>query len=330
MREIVAVDIGGTHARFALATIDQRRVVSLGPEAVFKTAEFGSLVSAWQAFAGSLGRTLPDAAAIAIASPVEGTFLKLTNCPWVIRRDSIAADLGLVEVSLINDFGAVAHSVAALDETHFHHLCGPQAPLPALGSISVVGPGTGLGVAQLLLRGDGNYEVVESEGGHIDFAPIDSIDDAILLGLRKRFGRVSVERLSSGPGLVNIYEMLARLEGRDAVTLDQVELWAAAMGGDDLQSRLALERFCLCLGAIAGDIALVHGADALVIGGGVGLRLADLLPQSGFEARFTAKGRFAPRMANIPVKIITYPQPGLLGASAAFARGDRAGSSPAL
>lgn len=320
---MVAVDIGGTHARFALATIDDRQKTSIGPEVTFKTAEFGSFVSAWQAFARRVGRTLPDAAAIAIASPVEGTFLKLTNCPWVIRRDSIAADLGIAEVSLVNDFGAVAHAIAALDDKHFGHLCGPQGPLRRRGAISVVGPGTGLGVAQLLLSTDGNYEVVESEGGHIDFAAIDTIDDAILLALRQRFGRVSVERLASGPGLINIYETLARLEGRETPTLTMPELWAKAIGGNDLHATLALDRFCLCLGGIAGDIALVHGAGAVIIGGGLGLRLAELLPLSGFEARFTAKGRFAPRMASIPVKIITYRQPGLLGAAVAFARGDR-------
>ena len=105
---------------------------------------------------------------------------------------------------------AVTHSIAGLDQSHFSHLCGLRVSLPARGSISVVGPETGLGVAQLLVHGNGDYEVIESEGGHIDFAPIDSIDDAILLGRRERYGRVSVERLASGPGMVNIYACAPR------------------------------------------------------------------------------------------------------------------------
>jgi glucokinase len=316
--EIVAVDIGGTHARFAIAEVAQGRVVSLGEAVTMKTAEHASLQTAWEDFGRGLGRPLPAAAGIAVAGPIQGDELKLTNNPWVIRPVLIPAKLGADRYKLVNDFGAVAHAVAQLDMGHFRHLCGEDRPLPAEGVISIVGPGTGLGVAQLLRR-DGRYHVIETEGGHVDFAPLDSLEDQILAQLRKRHRRVSVERVASGMGLTNIYESLAAIEHRDVRFRDEKALWAAAMTGEDSLAAAALDRFCLSLGAVAGDIALAQGAQAVVIAGGLGLRLVDHLSRSGFQGRFIAKGRFERRMDEMPVKIITYPQPGLFGAAAAFA-----------
>jgi len=316
--EIVAVDIGGTHARFALARIAGGRVVSLGPECTLKTAEHASLQTAWEEFGGRSGRALPAAAAIAIAGPPQGEVLKLTNNPWVIRPAALRETLGAERFTLVNDFGAVAHAVAQLPPENFAHLCGPQRDLPAEGVISIVGPGTGLGVAQLLRRG-GHDHVIETEGGHIDFAPVDALEDRILAHLRQSFRRVSVERVASGQGLRNLYEALARIENRPTRYRDETALWQAAMSGEDSLAVAAFDRFCLALGAVAGDIALAQGAEAVVIAGGLGLRLAAHLPKSGFRDRFIAKGRFERRMDEMPVKLITHKQPGLFGAAAAFA-----------
>ncbi|HYG49005.1 MAG TPA: glucokinase [Allosphingosinicella sp.] len=318
MTEIVAVDIGGTHARFAIAEIAGGRVVRVGEDCTLKTADHASLQTAWEAFGAEIGRPLPAAAGIAIAGPVQGELLKLTNNPWVIRPALIPQKLGAERYTLVNDFGAVAHAVAQLGEAHFSHLCGPERPLPGEGVISIVGPGTGLGVAQLIRRG-GAYQAIETEGGHIDFAPLDSLEDRILAQLRTRYRRVSVERVASGMGLTNLYEALAAIEGRDIRFRDEKALWQAAMAGEDSLAAAAFDRFCLSLGAVAGDIALAQGAEAVVIGGGLGRRLAGHLPRSGFRDRFVAKGRFERRMAEMPVKIITYEQPGLFGAAAAFA-----------
>ena len=197
--ELVAVDIGGTHARFALADVDHGRVTSLGDAITLRTAAHASLQTAWEAFGEQLGRALPRATAIAVACPVGGEVLKLTNNPWIIRPALIGDRLGVDRVTLINDFGAVAHAVAHVESEHLRHLCGPDVPLPKQGVISIVGPGTGLGVAQVLRREDRNH-VIETEGGHIDFAPLDGIEDAILARLRQRYRRVSVERIVSGPG----------------------------------------------------------------------------------------------------------------------------------
>jgi glucokinase len=316
--EVVAVDIGGTHARFALAEVEGGQVTRLDEDVTFKTAEHASLQTAWEAFGERLGRSLPPAAGIAFAGPVQGDLLKLTNNPWVIRPALIKPKLGVDAYVLVNDFGAVGHAVARLGEEHFLHLAGPKRPLAEESVVSIVGPGTGLGVAQLVRRGGRNH-VVETEGGHIDFAPLDGLEDRILDQLRKRYRRVSVERIVSGMGLANIHEALAAIEDRSIRHSDDKALWKAALEGGDSLAAAALDRFCLSLGAVAGDLALAHGATAVVIAGGLGLRLADHLPQSGFRDRFIAKGRFERRMEQIPVKLITYPEPGLFGAAAAFA-----------
>jgi glucokinase len=315
--EIAVADIGGTHARFAIAEVDGGRVAALGEPITLKTAEYASLQTAWEAFGARLERPLPRAAGIAVAGPIAGAALKLTNNPWIIRPALIREKLGVERYTLVNDFGAVGYALLHIGDADLAWLCGPEGPLPAEGVTSVVGPGTGLGVAMVMRRG-GHAHVVETEGGHADFAPLDSLEDAILARLRKHYRRVSVERVVSGPALADIYEALAAIEGRAVQAQDDKSLWTAAMDGGDSLAAAALDRFCMSLGAVAGDVALVHGADAVVIAGGLGLRLAKILPRSGFGHRFTAKGRFEGRMAAIPVRVLTHPQPGLLGAAAAF------------
>ena len=321
--KVVAIDIGGTHARFAIAEVDKGRVVNLQPESTYKTAEHASLQLALEAFADEQKEPLPRNAAVAIAGPIHGEVLKLTNNPWIIRPSLIPEKLNMDLYTLVNDFGAVAHAVARCDSEHLRHLCGPEIDLPARGAISVVGPGTGLGVAYVLRTAD-DYHVGETEGGHIDFAPLDPIEDNVLKQLRNRFRRVSAERVVSGPGLNNIYGALANLEERTVAQIDDKSLWTAALLGSDSLAAAALDRFCLSLGAVAGDIALAQGASGVVIAGGLGLRLADHLPRSGFAQRFVAKGWFERMMSDIPVKLITHPQPGLYGAAAAFAQEHRA------
>jgi glucokinase len=319
MTPIVAVDIGGTHARFAIAHIGKGRVTALGEATTLKTAEHASLQTAWEDFAAQQGGSLPRAAAIAVASPIRGDVMKLTNNPWIIRPALIEEKLGVDAFALVNDFEAVGHAVAQAGDEHFIHLTGPDEPLPAEGTISIIGPGTGLGVAHVWRDGS-RYHVQPTEGGHIDYAPLDAIEDALLKSLRQKFRRVSAERVVSGPGIVDIYTALAALEGRAVHAIDDKSLWALGMSGEDSLAAAAVDRFCLALGAVAGDIALAQGGSAVVIAGGLGLRIKDTLLKSGFAERFRAKGRFEGLMASLPVKLITHPQPGLFGAAAAFAR----------
>lgn len=316
---IVAVDIGGTNVRFADAVVERGHVRSLGEAVTFKTGAFPSLERAWQAYGETLDHPLPKGVAISFAGPVHGDVLKLTNSPWVIRPALVKQALGVDRITLINDFAAVGHTVAHVAPEHLRHICGPDRPLPELGTISIVGPGTGLGVAHVLRQDGGAYHVAETEGGHVEFAPLDALEDMIAQSLRSRFGRVSAERIVSGLGLNNLYDVLFERESDPGRRHRDDELWIAALAGDDRIAVAALERFCLSLGAVAGDIALAQGGAAVVIAGGIGFRLADRLAASGFPFRFAAKGRFQTFMEQLPVKALIHPQPGLLGAAAAFA-----------
>lgn len=316
---LVSIDIGGTHARFALAEISAGTVTQLGDATTLKTADHASFQTAWEEFGRIMGRRLPRAAAIAIAGPVTGDVIKFTNNPWIIRPAMIKEKLNVDRFTLVNDFEAVGYAVVQAGEDHFITLTGPDAPLPTQGTISILGPGTGLGVAHVW-RGVGACHVQATEGGHIDFAPLDAIEDAILARLRKRYRRVSVERVISGPGIVDIYEALAAIEGRAVKAYDDKALWQLGTNGEDSLAAAAVDRFCLFLGSVAGDIALAQGASGVVIAGGLGLRIKDTLLRSGFAQRFCAKGRFEGLMAKLPVKLITHSQPGLFGAAAAFAK----------
>lgn len=317
-RHIAAVDIGGTHARFALAEVDSGKVVSLGEPLTLNTGDHSSLQSAWKEFRQQVGGS-PCGAAIAVAGPVRGREIGFTNNPWTICLDSLAGQLGVGKVTLLNDFGAVAHAVAQLGPAAFQHLCGPDEDLPDTGRISIVGPGTGLGVAHIW-RDSTGCKVAATEGGHIGFAPADTIDDAILIRLRELHGRASAERVASGPGLIDIHATLAEMEGRPAAIVEEKALWASGLAGADPLAAKAVEHFCKVLGSVSGDIALAQGGSAVVIAGGLGLRLRNILPASGFAERFRAKGRFERMMTDMPVKLIVHPQPGLYGAAAAFAQ----------
>ncbi len=317
MQEIIVADIGGTHARFAIATIDGGKIISLADKVTMQSSEHASLQIAWEEYGRQLERNLPREGAIAVAGPVGGEEIYFTNSSWMVRPAMIPEKLGLDRHVLINDFGAVGHAVAMLDANMFSHICGPNEQLTSDGIISVVGPGTGLGVAHVLRTSQG-YHVTETEGGHLDFAPLDEVEDALLSLLRRQRRRVSVERLASGPGLAVIYQALAKLEKQPAQDLDDKALWSLALSGKDSIATAAFDRFCMCLGSVAGDLALAQGAKSVVIAGGLGLRIADQLPLSGFCERFVAKGRFKSLMEGISVKQLLHNEPGLYGAAAAF------------
>ena len=320
MTTIITADIGGTHARFAVAEVAAGGVASLSEPVTLKCAEYASLQTAWDDALIQLGVANPGAAAIALATPIRGEVLKMTNNPWIIRPALIPEKLGVDRYTLVNDFGAVGHAVQACGDAFFEHLTGADAPLPDTGVISIIGPGTGLGVAYIL-RSETGYHVVETEGGHMEYSALDTTEDAILARLRKTFTRVSVERVVSGPGLVAIYEGLAAMEHKAVEPLEDKELWTRALEGSDHLAAAAFDRFCLSLGSAAGDFALAQGASAVVIAGGLGYRIREQLKTAGgFADRFTAKGRFQHLMETIPVKLITHEQPGLFGAAAAFAQ----------
>ncbi|MBB6122405.1 glucokinase [Sphingobium subterraneum] len=319
MRKIIAVDVGGTNVRFARAQVQARGApVLTGTVRKYKVADFPSLDACWARFGEDEGTPLPDAAAIGFAAPIRDGAIKLTNSNWIIHPDQLAAQLGVTSLVLVNDFEAVAHAVAHLPAANLPLVFGPDAGFPESGSVTVLGVGTGLGVA-LILFDKGVPHVIATEGGHGDFAPLDATEDRILAQLRVKFRRVSTERLVSGPGLNTFYQALAQDSGHPVRLMNDADLWRAALEGESGSlARRALDRLCMTYGSVAGDLALIHGAQTVVLAGGLTQRMRDILLTSDFHPRFVAKGRYETMMTNIPVRLAVHDEIGLFGAAAAF------------
>lgn len=321
MKDIIAVDVGGTNARFARATLNESGVPVLGKVRKYKVADHVSLADSWAAFARDEAAdgagALPRSACIAFATAIGGEVIKLTNSSWIIRPATLAGELGLDHLRLINDFEAVAHAVSKLPPDNLELLFGEDRPFPRDGAVTVLGPGTGLGVG-MIAYDEGVPHVMATEGGHLDFAPLDAVETRLLDHLRAKFVRVSTERIVSGPGLNTIYQGLAVQKRAKVALMSDADLWAAALDGSVPLARAALDRLCLSYGSMAGDLALAQGPHAVVLAGGLTQRMRDHLVASGFHARFTAKGRFQSLMASIPIRLAVHEEIGLFGAAAAF------------
>jgi glucokinase len=316
--EIAVADIGGTNARFARAQVTSDGNVTLHEPVVLATGDYPDLASAWRTFCSHVEDFEPVGAAFALAGPVADGPFKLTNAAWRFDPGTLPNELGIARVTLLNDFEAIAHAVAGLDgDNHFAHLAGPREPLPRDGRVTVLGPGTGLGIAHYR-RHEGIPLVQPTEGSHIDFAPTSRLDDALLGALRERYDRVSVERVISGEGIVHIQSAVAAREGIEPSCTEQLDIWKAGMAGEDALASRAVAHIVETLGRVAGDFALAHGAVAVVIAGGLGQRLREHLCSPNFHRAFIAKGRYRSMMERMPVKLITHPQPGLIGAALAF------------
>jgi glucokinase len=314
---VLVADVGGTNARFALAMPgpDRPRLQQL---AKFPTEDFASLQQVTRHYLHSVGAQ-PTQAAVAVASPVDGDDIRLTNRAWSFNRRELAETLGFEQMQVLNDFGAAALAVAALKDGEFEHLHGPDES-PLKPPISVIGPGTGMGVALLVDCPARQWRVVETEGGHVSFAPLGTEERLVHDWLAARHGRVSVERALSGSGLAKIHAALAgwsasRQETTDSDLRDPADIVAAALGGEDREARAALARFCAILGSVAGDAALIHGARTVAIAGGIVPRFIPFLRSSAFRERFLDKGRFAAHLEKVSIVVVTHPEPGLLGAA---------------
>jgi glucokinase len=323
VREIVAVDIGATNARFACATFEDG-LPTLGPIRKYRVADFETFNACWDTYVRDEAEVMPNRAVIGLASPIVGEEIKLTNGRWTFRPRTIADELGLESVKLVNDFAAVAHAIASLPLDQMELLFGPDTPLPRNGTVAVLGPGTGLGVA-ILVYNNGNPQIIPTEAGHMDFAPADQIEARISRFLKTllKVEHISAERIVSGPGLNYLYQALADMGENEAPALTDAEVWQAALDGSDPLARGALERFCLAYGSVAGNIALAQGAMTVVVAGKLTERLHDfMIRSSGFHPRFVAKGRFENYMKSISVRLALPDEVGLFGAAAAAFRDD--------
>jgi len=280
----------------------------------YRTRDHDGLGSAWRAFGRDTGEKLPRCASFAVAGPVGEGVVRFVNSDWAIDPAGLGHELDIDRFALLNDFGAVARAVAVLEPGELEPICGPAGPIPEDDTVSVMGPGTGLGVAILLRRG-GRSEVIETEGSHIGFAPLNEDEQHLASELRDRYGRASVERIVSGPALIDLYRSNG---GGEWDVGDAGGLWSAALDGRDPIAAEALGQLVKCFGSIAGDLSLAHGAGSVAISGGLSRRMAEMLRSPLFAGRFVAKGRYRARMEGVRVRLVTHPEPGLLGAALAF------------
>jgi len=313
----VLADVGGTNARFAWQAGPGQPV-----EAVMNLpcAEHDSLAEALRSYLLRTQRTMPPDCCIAIANPVVGDRVAMTNHHWAFSIRELKAQLGLHRLLVVNDFTALALALPRLGAADRWQLGGGDAQPGA--AIGLIGPGTGLGVSGLLPDGRGGWLPIQGEGGHATLGATTAREAAVLELLREWHGHVSAERAVCGQGLVDIHLALQRLPGHGAVPQDlsAAAITEAALAGSDARCTEALHLFCAFLGIAAGNLALTLGArGGVFIGGGIVPRLGRWIESSPFRARFEAKGRFAAYLQPVPVYVIDTPQsPAFLGAAEAL------------
>ncbi len=305
-------DIGGTNARFALATTDRPGFHSA---LQLQCEDFATADDAIRHYLAATSVGPPDAVCLAAAGPVVDDKVKITNNHWDISAAETREDFGTEHVRLLNDFEAIAYSIPLLTETEVQTI--GTHDHRALGSddfnVAILGPGTGLGVAGLCRRGS-TLVPVTGEGGHVGFAPESPLQIELLKVLAEKFDRVSAERLIAGSGLMNIYTALATIRGVTRESLTAAEIFSRRDDGEIAAE--AVDLFFELLGQVAGDLALTFGAvDGVYIAGGISKRYPAVLEKSRFRNAFESKGRRRAFMERIPTRLITYDQPGLLGAA---------------
>jgi len=304
-------DMGGTNVRFAL--VDESGAI--GPDMVLQCADFAGPDDAAKVFLAARGDAKPVRGAFAVASPVTGDMIEMTNSSWRFSAHHVQRQLGLAELKVVNDFTAAALSVPHLGPAHLMKLGGFEAVPGA--PIAVLGPGTGLGVSGLVADSSGRWIGLATEGGHVTMAATDDTEAQVLAHLRRRFGHVSAERVISGPGLLNLYEAVAAVQGVPASYSTAEAVSSHGLDGSCPICRQALSMFFAMLGTVAGNLALSLGArGGVYVAGGILPRMAQAFFASEFRRRFEAKGRFAGYLSAIPTWLVTHPEPAFAGLAA--------------
>jgi len=308
-------DIGGTNARFALLEGEHTR-----DEVVLQVDDYAGIVEAIDAYLHSIGATSgpsrPREAAIAIANPITGDQIRMTNHVWAFSAEATRQRLGFARMIFVNDFTALAMAIRHLPPQDLEQVGGgrgmPGTPLALLG------PGTGLGVSGLIPAGP-YWVPLQAEGGHVTLPPANEREMDVIRVLRQRFSHVSAERVLCGPGLVNLYEALCLLDGRAAEQLEPPDITRRALDGSCRICRDTLTMFCAMLGTVAGNLALTLGAlGGVFVGGGIVPSLGRFFASSPFRDHFEDKGRFADYLAPIPVWVIRSKRPAFVGVARTF------------
>jgi glucokinase len=302
-------DIGATHARFALEIAPG----VLRNVAVLLCDDYPGIVPLLNAYLDQTGAGRISHAAFALANPISGDFIRMTNRDWQFSTDEVRRTLGLNTLLIVNDFTALAMALPGFKPEDLMQVGGGKPQSNAVAG--VLGPGTGLGVSGVIPTVDG-FVTLGSEGGHVNFAPADEREFAILQYAWREWQHVSNERLISGPGMEIIYRALALRNGVDVPARSSAEIIDGALEQKDPLCLEVLECFCGMLGGAAANLAVTLGAfGGIFIGGGIVPRLKEWFRTSPFRARFEAKGRFTDYLAQIPTYVIMTPNPALYGVS---------------
>lgn len=317
-------DVGGTKTRLQLTRFITGKKPEIIATELYRNSEFSRFRDIVTTFLNSQTVNL-DCACIAVAGPVNNGEVKLTNLPWHFSEKQAKEFLNIDRVKFINDFEAIGYGAPILDDDDYFTL---QAGKPRANALrAIIGAGTGLGVA-LIVQDDEHHKVYATEGGHVDFAPADNTQENLLVYLRKKFHRVSSERVVSGKGLENIYSYMintpeyAGLENDELKHLSHfsdkfgAEIARFALEHDDPIALHTLDTFIRCYGTVAGNLALTtlpYGG--LYIAGGIAPKLLPQMRDGRFMEAFTDKGRMSNLLNDIPIKIILNTKVGLMGAA---------------
>jgi len=311
----LVADIGGTNIRLAIT--EHNNITGI---ITYQCADFPSLIDVIRRYIEE--KQLTDAsinACLAIACPTDDDLISMTNLPWQFSQKELKEELELNKLMLINDYTAIAMAIPMLTDQQKVKIGGGEAV--ANKPIAVCGPGTGLGVANLIPI-ENNWHCLSGEGGHTDFAPVDELDIQILQYLKTFKKRVSYEQLLSGYGLEQIYQALLAIKNEDSSAISEAKLTAKdistqALDGSCALCQQALAQFCKVLGSFAGNLALTTASlGGVYIAGGIVPRFINYVQKSEFRARFETKGRMCHLNQQTPTYVITESQPGLIGAAA--------------
>lgn len=306
-------DIGGTNARFALET-ENEQIKNIE---VLACNDYNTIVDAVKAYLSKIGNPIIKFGAFAIANPVVGDWVQMTNHHWAFSIETTRQALNLEVLILINDFTAQAYAITKMLPSEFLQVGGASCALYA--PKAVLGPGTGLGVSALMPCRKGEYMALAGEGGHVSFAPFDDTELMVWQYARKKYGHVSVERFLSGSGLVLIYEALADIEGVKDGQMSPELISEQALSGKCPLCRLTLDIFCAMLGTVSSNVALTLGArGGVYLCGGIIPRFIEYFKTSPFRMRFEDKGRFNAYLAAIPVYVVLAKYPGISGIAVAL------------
>ncbi|WP_454853254.1 glucokinase [Rhizobium binxianense] len=307
---ILIGDIGGTNARFSILTdayAEPRQFPNV------RTADFATIDEAIQQ--GVLDKTAvqPRAAILAVAGPIKGDEIPLTNCDWIVRPRTMIEGLGLEDVLIVNDFEAQALAIAALSDENRERIGETSGDM--IASRVVLGPGTGLGVGGLV-HAQQSWIPVPGEGGHVDLGPRSKRDYEIFPHIETIEGRISAEQILCGRGLVNLYRAICAAGGVEPVWTDPADITSHALQGSDKATVETVSLFATYLGRVAGDMALIFMArGGVYLSGGISQKIIPALKKPEFRAAFEDKAPHSALLRSIPTYVVTHPLAALAGLS---------------